>query len=83
MRILGLVVPSGPHAGGTLELKATDALQWQLHGLAAEYIYKDPVQVILQRSIQDVLLHSSLQAQRLLVRFLFGVSCQAEHCHRM
>lgn len=51
---------------------AADGVHWHLHALAAEDVAVAPVQAIVQRAIQEVIIRASVRPQAQLLRFLLG-----------
>lgn len=74
MRRVGNAGRLDQRARASQRAHAMDGVQWQLHDLAAEHLSTAPVAVMLRRAVQDVVLQSSLRAQRLLLRFMLGGS---------
>ena len=72
MRLVGNAAEPEAHACASQRARAADGVQWQLHDLAAEHLSTAPVAVMLRRVVHDVVLQSSLRAQRHLMRFMLG-----------
>jgi xanthine dehydrogenase molybdopterin-binding subunit B len=73
-----VALSGGSNNNGDCTSEAVQPIHWQLHDLAAEQVSATPVQVVLdhvlQRALQDVILQSSLRAERLLTGFILGAN---------
>jgi hypothetical protein len=72
------------------EAPGIQPIHWQLHDLQAEHTSSLPVQLVLQRAVQQVILDRSLRAQQLLMHLLLGMThddrrccCARVHVHRV